>query len=86
MIETLFAGINGYTVVPGKKNFYPTNQDSFHEIKLGQSDNLELTYENGHYDPEFTAVNVQDADPAAIIPATDYGSWFWFIFITVVYK
>jgi hypothetical protein len=81
MIETLFAGINGYTVVPGKKNFYPTNQDSFHEIKLGQSDNLELTYENGHYDPEFTAVNVQDADPAAIIPATDYGSWAYNILV-----
>jgi len=81
MIETLFAGINGYTVVPGKKNFYPTNQDSFHEIKLGQSDNVELIYENGHADPTFTAVNVQDADPAAIIPAADYGTWAYNILV-----
>jgi hypothetical protein len=81
MIETLFAGINGYTVVPGKKNFYPTNQDSFHEIKLGQSDNVELIYENGHADPTFTAVNVQDADPAAIISAAEYGTWAYNILV-----
>lgn len=81
MIETLFAGVNGYTVVPGKKNFYPTNQDSFHEVKLNQGDNLELIYENGFYDTSFTPQNVQDADPASIISATDYGTWTYNILI-----
>jgi len=81
MIETLFAGINGYTIVPGKKNFYPTNQDSFHEVKINQGDSLELIYENGFYDTDFTPQNVQDADPASIISATDYGTWSYNILV-----
>jgi hypothetical protein len=74
MIETLFASVNGYTTIPGRKNFYKA-VDNGHQVKLSKFDNLELTYENGFYEPNVTPSNVQLADPASVISATDYGTW-----------
>ena len=83
MIETLFASINGYTTIPGKANFYPESKDldTFHKVRVSEGDNLELTYENGFYDPSYTPQNVQLADPASIISASNYGSWTYNILI-----
>lgn len=77
MIETLFASINGYTTIPGKSNFYPkdSHEDLYNRIKVSEGDNLELTYENGFYNLNYTPTNVQLADPASIISSTNYGSW-----------
>jgi hypothetical protein len=80
MIETLFAGINGSTVIPGKKNFYASEYENACQVKVGPDDELALTYENG-FSASFEETNVSKADAASIISCDGYGSWSYNILI-----
>lgn len=80
MIETLFAGLNGFTVIPGKKKYYASEYVNNCEIKVGPSDSLELTYENG-FSSDFAETNVIQADPASIISCDGFGGWTYNILI-----
>jgi len=80
MIETLFAGINGFPKIPGKKNYYNSEAENNCEVKIGKGDDLELTYENG-FSPSFEETNVAKADPASVISCDGYGSWTYNLLI-----
>jgi hypothetical protein len=80
MIETLFAGLNGFTVIPGKKKYYASEYENNCEIKVGPQDSLELTYENG-FSSDFAETNVIKSDPASIISCDGFGGWTYNILI-----
>jgi len=80
MIETLFAGLNGFTVIPGKKKYYSSEYVNNCEVKVGPRDSLELTYENG-FSSDFAETNVINADPASIISCDGFGGWTYNILI-----